>query len=173
MPIWSRSALISISSTWFLFRSSSRSGLITGLPSSLKSLPPVNQTSLSARTTWPSWSCWGKYQCTMNTHGILKHPFCSEEIFDFSAEQMTQLKAATLKTQMKSEFAEIYNLCREVLDKAVKPSLIKATLETLLRFVNWVPVGYIFETDLIETLRNKVCIFSLFLSFLTHTLILF
>lgn len=69
---------------------------------------------------------------------------------------MTQLKAATLKTQMKSEFAEIYNLCREVLDKAVKPSLIKATLETLLRFVNWVPVGYIFETDLIETLRNKV-----------------
>lgn len=80
----------------------------------------------------------------------------SEEIFDFSAEQMTQLKAATLKSQMKSEFAEIYNLCREVLDKAVKPSLIKATLETLLRFVNWVPVGYIFETDLIETLRNKV-----------------
>lgn len=80
----------------------------------------------------------------------------SEEIFDFSAEQMTQLKASTLKTQMKQEFAEIYNLCREVLDKAVKPSLIKATLETLLRFVHWVPVGYIFETDLIEVLRNKV-----------------
>lgn len=87
------------------------------------------------------------------SHSLLSF---SEEIFDFSAEQMTQLKAATLKTQMKSEFAEIYNLCREVLDKAVKPSLIKATLETLLRFVNWVPVGYIFETDLIETLRNKV-----------------
>ena len=88
-----------------------------------------------------------------NNMAILK--LLSEEIFDFSAEQMTQLKAATLKSQMKSEFAEIYNLCREVLDKAVKPSLIKATLETLLRFVNWVPVGYIFETDLIETLRNK------------------
>lgn len=57
---------------------------------------------------------------------------------------------------MKNEFSEIYNLCREVLDKAVKPSLIKATLETLLRFVHWVPAGYIFETDLIETLRNKV-----------------
>lgn len=69
---------------------------------------------------------------------------------------MTQLKASTLKTQMKSEFAEIYNLCREVLDKAVKPSLIKATLETLLRFVHWVPVEYIFETDLIPILRNKV-----------------
>jgi exportin-1 len=75
---------------------------------------------------------------------------------------MTQLKASTLKTQMKQEFSEIYNLCREILDKAVKPSLIKATLETLLRFVHWVPVGYIFETDLIETLRGKVriCTFS-------------
>lgn len=69
---------------------------------------------------------------------------------------MTQAKANTLKTQMTSEFSEIYNLCREVLDKAVKPSLIKATLETLLRFVDWVPVGYVFETDLIEVLRNKV-----------------
>ena len=86
---------------------------------------------------------------------------------------MTQLKAATLKTQMKSEFAEIYNLCREVLDKAVKPSLIKATLETLLRFVNWVPVGYIFETDLIETLRNKVMMHTtLSLSPLLLTLLL-
>ncbi|CAO3610371.1 unnamed protein product [Mucor hiemalis] len=88
-----------------------------------------------------------------NNMAILK--LLSEEIFNFSAEQMTQLKASTLKAQMKNEFAEIYNLCREVLDKAVKPSLIKATLETLLRFVHWVPVGYIFETDLIETLRNK------------------
>lgn len=69
---------------------------------------------------------------------------------------MTQAKASTLKSQMTSEFSEIYNLCREVLDKAVKPSLIKATLETLLRFVDWVPVGYVFETDLIEVLRNKV-----------------
>ncbi|KAI8975726.1 nuclear export factor CRM1 [Mycotypha africana] len=79
----------------------------------------------------------------------------SEEIFDFSAEQMTQIKAATLKTQMTKEFSEIYNLCREVLDKAVKPSLITATLETLLRFIHWIPVGFIFETDLIETLHSK------------------
>ncbi|RCH87432.1 Karyopherin transporter, partial [Rhizopus stolonifer] len=88
-----------------------------------------------------------------NNMAILK--LLSEEIFDFSAEQMTQLKAATLKTQMQKEFSEIYNLCREVIDNAVKPSLIKATLETLLRFVHWIPVGYIFETDLIETLRSK------------------
>ncbi|KAI9485410.1 MAG: nuclear export factor CRM1 [Benjaminiella poitrasii] len=88
-----------------------------------------------------------------NNMAILK--LLSEEIFDFSDEQMTQIKASTLKTQMKQEFAQIYDLCREVLDKAVKPSLIKATLETLLRFVHWIPTGYIFETDLIETLRAK------------------
>lgn len=82
----------------------------------------------------------------------------SEEIFDYSAEQMTQLKASNLKDQMWREFSEIYNLCKEVLDKAQKPSLIKATLETLLRFLNWIPLGYIFETDLIETLRTRVCI---------------
>ncbi|GAA5797538.1 nuclear export factor CRM1 [Helicostylum pulchrum] len=108
---------------------------------------------------WPSFipeiisSSKSNLSLCENNMAILK--LLSEEIFDFSAEQMTQLKASTLKTQMKSEFAEIYNLCREVLDKAVKPSLIKATLETLLRFVHWVPVEYIFETDLIPILRNK------------------
>lgn len=80
----------------------------------------------------------------------------SEEIFDFSAEQMVQSKVSSLKNQMKQEFSEIYNLCVEVLNNANKASLIKATLETLLKFVGWVPVGYIFETDLIEKLRSKV-----------------
>ncbi|KAI8639457.1 nuclear export factor CRM1 [Parasitella parasitica] len=79
----------------------------------------------------------------------------SEEIFDFSAEQMTQSKTANLKSQMKRAFEEIYSLCREVLSSLEKPSLIKATLETLLRFVNWVPVDYIFDTDLIELLHGK------------------
>ncbi|CAO3686094.1 unnamed protein product [Rhizopus stolonifer] len=79
----------------------------------------------------------------------------SEEIFDFSAEQMTQSKAATLKQQMTQEFSQIYDLCREILGKADKASLIKATLETLLKFVHWVPAAYIFETDLIQTLQSK------------------
>lgn len=69
---------------------------------------------------------------------------------------MTQIKTSNLRNQMCGEFSEIYQLCKEVLDKAQKPSLIKATLETLLRFLNWIPLGYIFETDLIETLRTRV-----------------
>ncbi|ORY74870.1 Crm1-K1 [Protomyces lactucae-debilis] len=79
----------------------------------------------------------------------------SEEIFDYSAEQMTQQKTKNLKNQMASEFSEIFQLCSEILEKAQKPSLIKATLETLLRFLNWIPLGYIFETPIIETLRNR------------------
>ncbi|KAG8879206.1 Karyopherin transporter [Tulasnella sp. 331] len=79
----------------------------------------------------------------------------SEEIFDFSAEQMTQAKIKNLKNQMCGEFSEIFSLCIEVLEKAQKPSLIKATLETMLRFLNWIPLGYIFETKLTDTLTER------------------
>jgi hypothetical protein len=83
----------------------------------------------------------------------------SEEIFDFSAEQMTQHKIKNLKQQMCGEFAEIFQLCLEVLEKAQKTSLIKATLETLLRFLNWIPLGYIFETSIIDHLLSRVSFF--------------
>ncbi|KAG1803568.1 CRM1 C terminal-domain-containing protein [Suillus plorans] len=79
----------------------------------------------------------------------------SEEVFDFSAEQMTQTKIKNLKNQMCGEFSEIFKLCSEVLEDAQKTSLIKATLETLLRFLNWIPLGYIFETMIIDTLLNR------------------
>eukprot|EP00842_Homolaphlyctis_polyrhiza_P001757 jgi/Hompol1/2582/HPOL_001426-RA len=88
-----------------------------------------------------------------NNMVILK--LLSEEIFDFSAEQLTQQKAKNLKNQMSGEFSEIFQLCHEVLEKAAKPSLIKATLQTLLRFLSWIPLGYIFETNLIDILRNR------------------
>ncbi|KAI1319900.1 Karyopherin transporter [Mortierella claussenii] len=88
-----------------------------------------------------------------NNMVILK--LLSEEIFDFSAEQMTQVKTKNLKNSMCGEFSEIFQLCSEVLEKANKPSLVKATLDTLLRFLNWIPLGYIFETNLVENLRAR------------------
>ncbi|CAK5283617.1 unnamed protein product [Mycena citricolor] len=88
-----------------------------------------------------------------NNMAILK--LLSEEIFDFSAEQMTQTKTKNLKTQMSGEFSEIFKLCVEVLKEANKTSLVKATLETLLRFLNWIPLGYIFETQVIDILLNR------------------
>ncbi|KAI6099888.1 armadillo-type protein [Pisolithus croceorrhizus] len=76
-----------------------------------------------------------------NNMAILR--LLSEEVFDYSAEQMTQTKIKNLKNQMCGEFSEIFKL------------LIRATLETLLRFLNWIPLGYIFETTIIDLLLNR------------------
>lgn len=79
----------------------------------------------------------------------------SEEVFDFSQDQMTSVKARNLKTSMTHEFSSIFQLCSEVLNTANQPTLVKATLETLLRFLNWIPLGYIFETPVINTLLTR------------------
>ena len=79
----------------------------------------------------------------------------SEEAFDFSAEQMTTVKAKNLKTQLSGEFSEIFKLCIEILEYATRPSLIIATLEALLRFLKWIPLGYVFQTNLLETLCSR------------------
>lgn len=68
---------------------------------------------------------------------------------------MTSVKARNLKTSMTQEFSSIFQLCSEVLSSANQPSLVKATLETLLRFLNWIPLGYIFETPIINTLLTR------------------
>ncbi|GAA5890592.1 hypothetical protein JCM6882_002973 [Rhodosporidiobolus microsporus] len=88
-----------------------------------------------------------------NNMVILK--LLSEEIFEFSAEQMTTAKTKALKAQICQEFAEVFQLCVEVLEKADKPSLIKVTLEAMLRFLNWIPLGYIFETPVIDHLITR------------------
>ena len=79
----------------------------------------------------------------------------SEEVFDFSSGQMTQTKAKHLKDTMCSQFSEVFQLCQFVMDNSQNAPLVGATLETLLRFLNWIPLGYIFETKLIETLIFK------------------
>jgi len=109
----------------------------------------------------------------------------SEEVFDYSAEQMSEwtlliynppprltpsslplstaasTKVKTLKNQFCADFHQIFTLCREVLDKASKVSLLKATLETLLRFLSWIPLGYVWETGLIDTLVGRVSVLLL------------
>ena len=39
-----------------------------------------------------------------------------------------------------------------MLNASKKPSLIKATLATLHAFLSWIPLGYIFESNLVEVL---------------------
>ncbi|KAK4206128.1 CRM1 C terminal-domain-containing protein [Rhypophila decipiens] len=108
---------------------------------------------------WPTFineiiaACHSSLSVCENNMIILR--LLSEEVFDYSAEQMTSTKTKNLKTTMCAEFSQIFQLCTEILNTATQPSLVKATLETLLRFCNWIPLGYIFETPLIETLRTR------------------
>jgi len=108
---------------------------------------------------WPTFineiisSCHTNLSICENNMSILR--LLSEEVFDYSADQMTSTKTKNLKTTMCAEFSQIFQLCSEVLNTANQSSLIKATLETLLRFLNWIPLGFIFETPIIETLRSR------------------
>lgn len=95
-----------------------------------------------------------------NNMVILK--LLSEELFDFSCGQMTQTKAKHLKESMCQEFSQVYTLCQYVMENSCNPLLVEATLETLLRFLNWIPLGYIFETKLIHTLIFKFLNVNLF-----------
>uniref|UniRef100_A0A0K2V5W1 Exportin-1 n=1 Tax=Lepeophtheirus salmonis TaxID=72036 RepID=A0A0K2V5W1_LEPSM len=88
-----------------------------------------------------------------NNMVILK--LLSEELFDFSTGQMTQTKAKHLKDTMCTQFSEVFKLCEAVMSHSQNATLVGATLDTLLRFLNWIPLGYIFETKLIDTLILK------------------
>ncbi|CAF9910218.1 MAG: Karyopherin transporter [Alectoria fallacina] len=108
---------------------------------------------------WPTFineiisSCHTNLSICENNMAILR--LLSEEVFDYSADQMTSAKTKNLKSTMCAEFSNIFQLCSEVLSTANQTSLINATLETLLRFLNWIPLGFIFETPIIDTLRSR------------------
>jgi exportin-1 len=80
----------------------------------------------------------------------------SEEVFDFSQGKMTAAKTAELKQQFSKEFASIYQLCDMVLKGSLKPSLLSVALDTMLGFLSWIPIGYIFETTMVELLVERV-----------------
>ena len=60
-----------------------------------------------------------------------------------------------MKESLNTEFAEIFKLCIFVLGASSRPQLISATLRTLKAFLSWIPLGYLFETDLIRTLIER------------------
>ncbi|PRQ60684.1 putative armadillo-like helical protein [Rosa chinensis] len=85
-----------------------------------------------------------------NCMAILK--LLSEEVFDFSRGEMTQQKIKELKQSLNSEFQLIHELCLYVLSVSQRTELMRATLSTLHAFLSWIPLGYIFESPLLETL---------------------
>uniref|UniRef100_A0A915ARK3 Importin N-terminal domain-containing protein n=2 Tax=Parascaris univalens TaxID=6257 RepID=A0A915ARK3_PARUN len=78
----------------------------------------------------------------------------SEEVFDFDVE-MTQAKAHHLKKTFCGEFQAVFSLCHAVMETSENAALVEATLQTLYRFLSWIPVGYIFETNIIDLLTQK------------------
>ena len=108
---------------------------------------------------WPQFipeivkSSRSSFNVCENNMIILK--LMAEEVFDFSQDEMTQAKANAMKLSLKAEFEEIFKLCYEILDKTTKPSLIIATLNALLKYIHWIPLNYIFQTDLLPLLTNK------------------
>ena len=108
---------------------------------------------------WPNFiseivgaSTASEYLC-QNNMIILR--LLSEEVFDFSSGAMTQAKAKHLKETMCQEFSQIFQLCQSVFERSANSALIRETLQTLLRFLNWIPLGYVFETRLIQTLVER------------------
>lgn len=83
----------------------------------------------------------------MNNMAILR--LLSEEVFDFGTG-LTSARAVQLKQQFCYQFEEVYRLCHEILENSDNAQLIYATLSTLHGFLDWVPVGYVFENNLIE-----------------------
>lgn len=88
-----------------------------------------------------------------NNMQILK--LLSEEVFDFSRDQMVTEKVKKMKESLNGEFASIYQLCEFILQHSQRPSLLKVTLQTLQRFLTWIPLGFIFQTNLVNELINK------------------
>lgn len=106
-----------------------------------------------------------------NNMEILK--LLSEEIFDYSKDEMTQADRKVVQVcfqhnclllpsvivaaqvNLNAEFGLIFQLCQYVLSVSQDPALLSTTLSTLQRFLSWIPVGFIFETDLLELLAVK------------------
>lgn len=87
----------------------------------------------------------------------------SEEVFEFSAGEMTQDKVSHLRTRFNEDFSRIFDLCQYVFSSASdlqqsRPSLLIATLKMLEKFLSWIPVGYIFETQIIDVLVGFVAV---------------
>ena len=88
-----------------------------------------------------------------NNMKVLK--LLSEEVFDYSKDSMTTVKIKTLKESLNDEFSQIFQLCEFILEASTKESLLRVTLETLQRFLTWIPLGYIFETNIVNGLIAK------------------
>uniref|UniRef100_A0A6N2N6B7 Exportin-1 C-terminal domain-containing protein n=1 Tax=Salix viminalis TaxID=40686 RepID=A0A6N2N6B7_SALVM len=73
---------------------------------------------------------------------------------NYISEVIVQLSSNETSFRMErlTEFQLIHELCLYVLSASQRTELIRATLSTLNAFLSWIPLGYIFESPLLETL---------------------
>lgn len=84
-------------------------------------------------------------------------------MFDFSIDHMTMAKMQKLKKQMVNEFGSIFDLCKNVLSTpSTNIHLINATLETLLKFISWIPIQFVYQQDLIQILESNASVTTFF-----------
>jgi hypothetical protein len=83
------------------------------------------------------------YTHTTHTH-ICTH------IFTLTQHTHTHLHSHNTHTQ-----TQIYELVEVVLKSTQDRVLLEKTLDTLLCFLHWIPVGFIFETPLLQMLFTK------------------
>lgn len=79
-----------------------------------------------------------------NTFNILK--MLSEEIFEYSKNEMTSKQVSNLKNQMYSDFTQIFELCKQKAflfiqnSQNIKLSLMKNCLQVLNTYISWIPL---------------------------------
>ena len=89
-----------------------------------------------------------------NNFNLLK--ILSEEIFEYSKESMTSKQIKQLKTSFKKEFKMIFDLCLYVFQNyitnpnVVKVTLVKSCISCINALLVWIPLSYIFLTNLID-----------------------
>ena len=85
----------------------------------------------------------------------------SEEVFDFARGELTSAKTRDLKASLNTQFGEVHSLCMFALSAggadaaaaaAAQPALVRATLDTLHAYLSWVPLAYVFESDVVAAL---------------------
>nr|GLL38826.1 protein EXPORTIN 1A isoform X2 [Ipomoea trifida] len=71
---------------------------------------------------------------------------------NYISDLIVKLSSDEATLRRESEFQLIHELCLYVLSASQRTELIRATLATLHAFLSWIPLGYIFESPLLETL---------------------
>ncbi|KAK2964914.1 putative exportin 1B [Blattamonas nauphoetae] len=77
-----------------------------------------------------------------------------EDVFDFGSDWMTEPKKLRFKEQYTKDFELVFNLLKMILSDAqnTNESLVLTALHTLSVFIQWIPLDFIFKTNLIEIL---------------------